>query len=110
MAVALVHCRIGREAVEITIASGIPNPDTFAARQNDTERLVVLAPKRASVAMKSETGPIFSSLPSQQIGINWVASQRLTGSLHPRRSLYLRSLYLGSAKGFDPGYRSGRRM
>src|SRR6516165_213946 len=45
MAVALVHCRIGREAVEITIASGIPNPDTFAARQNDTERLVVLGAK-----------------------------------------------------------------
>src|ERR1700722_4687380 len=42
MAVSLVHCRIGREAVEITIALRIPHKDAFAARQNDTERLVVL--------------------------------------------------------------------
>ena len=42
MAVALVHCRIGRNAVEITIALRIPHLDAFAARQNDTERLVVL--------------------------------------------------------------------
>jgi len=60
MAVALVHGRIGGEAIKITVALRIPHKDAFAARQNDTEWLVVWAPKRASLAMKSETGgPIF---------------------------------------------------
>ena len=45
MAVALVHRRIGGEAIEITVALRIPHPDAFAARQNDTERLVVLGAK-----------------------------------------------------------------
>jgi hypothetical protein len=33
MAVALVHRRIGGEAIEITVAFSIPNPDAFTARQ-----------------------------------------------------------------------------
>jgi hypothetical protein len=45
MAVALVHRRICREAIEITVALRIPQPDAFAARQNDAERLVVLGAK-----------------------------------------------------------------
>src|ERR1700751_322403 len=45
MAVALVHRRICGEAIEITVALRIPQPDAFAARQNDAERLVVLGAK-----------------------------------------------------------------
>src|SRR6267154_3823920 len=45
MAVALVHRRIGREAIEITVALRIPHPDAFAARQNDAERLVIVRAK-----------------------------------------------------------------
>jgi hypothetical protein len=47
-AVALVHRRICREAIEITVALRIPQPDAFAARQNDAERLVVLGAKARS--------------------------------------------------------------
>src|SRR5579863_5473641 len=45
MAVALVHRGICGEAIEITVALRIPQPDAFAARQNDAERLVVLGAK-----------------------------------------------------------------
>jgi hypothetical protein len=55
MAVALIHRGIGGEAIEVAMALRIPNKDTLAARQNDAERFVVPAPKRASLAMKSVT-------------------------------------------------------
>jgi hypothetical protein len=42
MAVALVHRRISGEAIEITLALRIPHLDAFIARQNHTERLVVV--------------------------------------------------------------------
>src|SRR6201996_907381 len=45
MAVALVHRRIGGEAIEITVAFSIPNPDAFAARQNHSERMIILGTK-----------------------------------------------------------------
>src|SRR4029453_3962914 len=45
VAVTLVDSRIGGEAIEITVALGIPHPDALAARQNDAERLVVLGAK-----------------------------------------------------------------
>src|ERR1700722_9405710 len=45
MAVPLVHCRIGGEAIEITVAFSIPNPDAFAARQNHSERMIIVGTK-----------------------------------------------------------------
>src|SRR6266404_7742638 len=45
MAVALIDGRIGGEAVEVTVAFGIPHPDALAARQNDADRLVVIGAK-----------------------------------------------------------------
>src|ERR1700733_925176 len=45
MAVALVHCRIGGEAIEITVAFSIPNPHAFAARQNHSERVIIVGTK-----------------------------------------------------------------
>jgi hypothetical protein len=45
MAVALVHGRIGREAIEIAVAVGIPDPDAFAARQHHSDRLVIIGAK-----------------------------------------------------------------
>src|SRR6202171_5808509 len=45
MAVALVHSRIGGEAVEVTVAWRIPHKDALAARQNDADRLVVIGAK-----------------------------------------------------------------
>lgn len=35
-------CRISGEAIETTLALRIPHPDAFVARQNHTERLVVV--------------------------------------------------------------------
>src|SRR5207237_3186803 len=64
MAVALVDRRISGEAIEITLVLRIPHPDAFVARRNHTERHVVGAPKRASVAMKSGTGGSSPSLAS----------------------------------------------
>src|ERR1700761_895616 len=45
MAVALVHRRIGGEAIKITVAVSIPNPDAFAARQNYSERMIIVGTK-----------------------------------------------------------------
>ena len=45
MAVTLVDSRIGGEAIEITVALGIPHPNALAARQNDADRLVVIGAK-----------------------------------------------------------------
>jgi hypothetical protein len=39
---ALVHRPNKRRGIEITLALSIPHPDAFAARQNHTERLVVV--------------------------------------------------------------------
>src|SRR6476646_4650510 len=41
MAVALIHCGIGGEAIEVAMPLRIPNKDALAARQNDAERFVV---------------------------------------------------------------------
>jgi hypothetical protein len=73
MTVALVHGRIGGEAIEITVTLRIPDKNAFAARQNDTEWLVVLGAKARFRREKLETGgPIFSSLPLQRTGTNWL--------------------------------------
>jgi hypothetical protein len=45
MAVTLIDCRIGGEAIEITVAFRIPHPNALAARQNDPDRLVVIGAK-----------------------------------------------------------------
>ncbi|EGE56146.1 hypothetical protein RHECNPAF_7500118 [Rhizobium etli CNPAF512] len=42
MAMALVDRGIGREAIKITVAVGIPDINTFAARQHNVERLVIV--------------------------------------------------------------------
>ena len=42
MAMALVHRRVGGEAIEIAVALGVPHEHALAARQHDAERLVVL--------------------------------------------------------------------
>jgi hypothetical protein len=38
MAVTLIQCGIGGEAIEVAMALRIPNKDALAARQNDAER------------------------------------------------------------------------
>src|SRR5258705_2176943 len=45
MAVALVHRRVGGEAIEVTLAFRIPHKDAFAVRQNDADRLVIIGAK-----------------------------------------------------------------
>jgi len=43
--VAVIHCGIGGEAIEVAMALRIPNKDALAPRQNDAERFVVLGAK-----------------------------------------------------------------
>src|SRR5205085_10624213 len=45
VAVALVHRRIRRQAVEVTVAVDVPYPDALTARQHDVERMVVVRAK-----------------------------------------------------------------
>ncbi len=42
MAMALIHGRVSRKAIEIAIAVDIPDMDAFAAGQDDVEGLVVV--------------------------------------------------------------------
>ena len=77
MAVALVHRRIGGEAIEIAVALRIPHPDAFAARQNDAERLVV--PGAEARFRRDEISDRWihpSSLQLQRAGTNWVFQSR----------------------------------
>src|ERR1700688_1696604 len=89
MAVSLVHCRIGREAVEITIALRIPHPDAFATRQNDTERLVVAGAKaRFRRDEISERRTHLSSLPFQLADTNCVFQSRRSKTLSIKHGLH----------------------
>ena len=62
MAVALVHRRISGEAIEITLALRILRPDAFVARQNHTERLVVVGAEARF--RRDESGSSLSSVSS----------------------------------------------
>ena len=45
MTMALVERRVGRQAIEITLAFGIPHPHAFTPSERDVERLVVARSK-----------------------------------------------------------------
>jgi hypothetical protein len=45
MAMALVDGRVSCEAIEISVAIDIPNPNAFSAAKDDAERLIIVSAK-----------------------------------------------------------------
>jgi hypothetical protein len=82
--------RISGEAIEITLALRIPHPDAFAARQNHTERLVVVGAEARFRRDESGTG---GSSPSSASSTDQI---RTSSRLDPSK----RAVSTSSGEGF----------